>query len=225
MRRILARKQIYLINIIIVLYIFLQEIYISNIFLQDFCKILFKYYFFQGSYRKSYHRYIPARLCTILIILARFLQELSHNLATSTIQQECSRSCRILHNLAESFCLGTVQFLQVALCIMLALIQLIIKPYVSNILNIFDGFVLQIMILVSLVPLIDSYDQNLLLSIAVILIALPLIAFAVMELFIHKNGIKEISGNIRHKPNSSTDHRNYLLMNNLALTSVKKLNR
>ena len=119
----------------------------------------------------------------------------------------------------------TVQFLQVALCTMLALIQLIIRPYVSNILNIFDGFVLQIMILVSIVPLIESYDQNLLLSVAFVLIALPLIAFAVMELFIHKNGIKKISRHIHRKPNSATDHRNYLLMDNVAPTSVKKLNR
>ncbi|XP_065895444.1 uncharacterized protein [Dysidea avara] len=119
----------------------------------------------------------------------------------------------------------TVQFLQVALCTMLAMIQLIIRPYVSNILNIFDGFVLQIMILISIVPLIERYNQNLLLSAAFILIALPLIAFAVMELFIHKNGIKKISRRIRHKPNSATDHRNYLLMDNLAPTTVKKLNR
>ena len=155
---------------------------------------------FQGCYKDKYHcfaaYYMICRLFIIVIIIA-------------------NPSLNI-----------TIQFLQVPLCTMLALIQLIIRPYVSNILNIFDGFVLQIMILVSIVPLIESYDQNLLLSVAFILIALPLIAFAVMELFIHKNGIKKISRHIRRKPNSATDHRNYLLMDNLvAPTSIKKLNR
>jgi len=48
------------------------------------------------------------------------------------------------------------------------LVQLIIRPYQSVILNIFDGFVLQIMALVSMIPLIeliDDVDQDLLWSI------------------------------------------------------------
>ena len=194
--------------------------HISNIFLQDFCKILFKYYFLQGSCRESYHRYIHScktvhDLDYSCKILARTFY---HTARMFKILQDPAQSCRIVLP-------GHCPIFTGCLCTMLALIQLIIKPYVSNILNIFDGFVLQIMILVSIVPLIDSYDQNLLLSVAFILLVLPLIAFAVMELFIHKNGIKKISRHIHHKPNSATGHRNYLLMDNLAPTSVKKLNR
>ena len=120
----------------------------------------------------------------------------------------------------------TTYFLLVATVIILASIQLIVRPYSSNLVNIFDEFVLQIMSLISILPLIESYNQRLLLSVAFILIALPLIAFAVMELFIHKNGIKKISRRICRRPNFASAHSSYLLMDNdVALTDVKKLNR
>ena len=117
----------------------------------------------------------------------------------------------------------TAQFLLVALCTTLALIQLNVRPYASNTLNIFDGFLLQIMILVSMAPLVDIYDENLFLSLAFISITLPLIVFVVMELFIHRKVIKKISARVCHKPIA---HSNYLLMDDsVAPRKAINLNR
>ena len=68
-----------------------------------------------------------------------------------------------------------------------------VKPYSSNILNLFDGFMLQLMILVSMVPLINSYDSDLLVVFLVLLVILPLIAFLIMKLYLYKNTIKKIT--------------------------------
>jgi len=73
---------------------------------------------------------------------------------------------------------------------LLAFIHLTLRPYGSNILNVFDGLVLQMMIVVSMVPLIDSYDPDLLLSVLVIL---PLIPFLLMEIYLYKKAIKKIT--------------------------------
>jgi len=55
---------------------------------------------------------------------------------------------------------------------------------------VFDGFVLQLMIVVSMVPLIDSYDPDLLLSFMVVLVIQP---FVLMEIYLYKNTIKKIT--------------------------------
>ena len=49
------------------------------------------------------------------------------------------------------------------------------------------------MILVSTVPLIDSYDPDLLLSFMVVLVILPLIPFLLLEICLHKKIIKKIT--------------------------------
>ena len=79
------------------------------------------------------------------------------------------------------------------------------------------------MILVSMAPLVDIYDENLFLSIAFISITLPLIVFVVMELFIHRKVIKKISARVWRKPIA---HSNYLLMDDsVAPRKVINLNR
>ena len=68
-----------------------------------------------------------------------------------------------------------------------------IRPYESKILNVFDGFVLRLMIVVSMVPLIDNYNRDLLLSFVTILVMLPLVAFLMMEIYLYKSKIKKIT--------------------------------
>ena len=60
------------------------------------------------------------------------------------------------------------------------------------------------MTLVSVTPLIGSVAEDLLLSIIFILILIPLIAFAVMEMFIHKHTIKKKTMGTHHRPTSDT---------------------
>ena len=83
----------------------------------------------------------------------------------------------------------TTQYLLITASTILALIHLVVRPYKRNILNIFDGFVLQIMSLVALTPIIDNVTEDLLLSSTFILTFLPLVAFFffVMEVFMYKS--------------------------------------
>ena len=122
---------------------------------------------FQGCYKDKYRSfaayYMTCRLVIILIIIAN-----PSNINTTQYSLVISNST-------------------------LALIHVTLRPYGSNILNVFDGFVLQLMIVVSMVPLIDSYDPDLLLSFMFVLVILPLIPFLIMEIYLYKKTIKKIT--------------------------------
>jgi len=49
------------------------------------------------------------------------------------------------------------------------------------------------MIVASMVPLIDSYDPDLLLSFMFVLVILPLIPFLLMEIYVYRKTIKKIT--------------------------------
>ena len=91
-------------------------------------------------------------------------------------------------------------FLLVITTTVLALIHLVFKPYSSNVLNIFDGIILQMMIIVSTLPLVDSFNSNLLLVVVLILLILPLVTFAITELIVHRQNIIKITTYFRSKP-------------------------
>ncbi|XP_065894020.1 uncharacterized protein [Dysidea avara] len=136
---------------------------------------------FQGCYKDKYRSfaayYMACRLVIILIIIANP----SNN--------------------------NTTQYLLIIANSTLALIHLMLKPYGSNILNMFDGFVLQLMIVVSMVPLIDSYDPDLLLSFMFVLVILPLIPFLIMEIYLYKKTIKKITKYcVPSKPDTTNDN-------------------
>jgi len=75
---------------------------------------------------------------------------------------------------------------------MLLLIQLIVKPYQSKTLNIFDGIVLHIMILTSVISLFDDFGTGFLSVVIIVFVTTPLILFFTMELIVYKDKIKEI---------------------------------
>ncbi|XP_065896048.1 probable outer membrane protein pmp20 [Dysidea avara] len=134
---------------------------------------------FQGCYKDKYRYfaayYMICRLVVILIIIAN----LSNN--------------------------STPQYLLITVNAILALIHMTFKPYCSEILNIFDGFVLQMMIVVSMIPLVDSSDSGLLLAFT--LVTLPLIAFLIMEIYLYKSTIKKITEHcMPSKPDTTNDH-------------------
>jgi len=103
---------------------------------------------------------------------------------------------------------NNAQFLLIAVSVILALIQLIARPYEKNILNVFDGFVLHTMTLVALTPLIDNYNQHFVLSVTYILIMLPLTVFAAMELYTNKHVIKKLTMQLccKLKPNPTATY-------------------
>ena len=95
----------------------------------------------------------------------------------------------------------SIQFSLATTLILLTSIQLTLRPYASDVINIFDGFVLQIMSLISLSPLINNYNSDILIeTVAFILIMLPTVGFIVIELFMHKGAIKKIRICVCRKP-------------------------
>jgi len=72
-------------------------------------------------------------------------------------------------------------------------VVIILKLYDHNILNIFDELILQLLVLVTLIPLADNVSQQLSTTIIIIAIILPQIFFISLELIVHKEAIKTIT--------------------------------
>ena len=78
----------------------------------------------------------------------------------------------------------------IAVCGMISLIHLVIKPYANNeILNIFDGLILQLIIYIAALPLLENSDSPL---VNFVLITLPLLTFTAMTLFLNRFNFKKI---------------------------------
>ena len=122
---------------------------------------------FQGCYKDKYHYfaayYMICRLLIITIIIAN------------------SSNGFIFH------------YLLIAASAIMALIHQLLKPYSNSLLNNFDGTILQILVLISVLSLVEffsNFDANLLVGITFILVILPLLIFMTMSLMINKEKIK-----------------------------------
>ena len=115
----------------------------------------------------------------------------------------------IIANLSETF---ISRYLLITTATIIALIHQVVRPYADNILNMFDGAILQLIVLVTALPLFqyfDTYDSNLVVAIAFILVVLPLVQFIVMNVFIYRETIKEITKNtINHFSVQDKRHEN-----------------
>ena len=87
---------------------------------------------------------------------------------------------------------NTTQVLLLVASTLLALTQVIIKPYKHKALNIFDGMMLQIMIFASVISLFDSFGTKGLSAVIILLVILPMIAFAALERIVYKKSINKI---------------------------------
>ena len=123
---------------------------------------------FQGCYKDKYRcfaaYYMICRLIIITIIVA---------------------------NIPEEF---ISRYLLITATTITALIHLVVRPYSDNILNISDGAILQLMVLVSALPLFeyfDTFDSSFAVGMAFVLVILPLVQFVVMLIFVSKQKIKE----------------------------------
>ena len=128
---------------------------------------------FQGCYKDKY-RYFAAyyMICRLIIIAI------------------------IIVNLSDVFIL---QYLLITTNIIIALIHLMVRPYADNILNIYDGAVLHIMVAVTVLPMfeyLNALDSSFLVGIAFILVTLPLAKFIVMKIFASKQILIKVSTNI-----------------------------
>ena len=79
-------------------------------------------------------------------------------------------------------------------CVIMALLHQIWRPYADNYyLNLFDGTILQLTILVSFLPLVehfDNFDLNLVMGIIYFLVLSQLIGLIKINLWIHRNNIR-----------------------------------
>ena len=136
---------------------------------------------FQGCYKDKYRRfaayYMSCRLVIILIVIANSSND------------------------------NTTQYLLITVNAIFSLFQVTIRPYASNLLNMFDGMILHLIIVVSMIPLVDNFDQDLLLSFIFITILLPLGAFLMMEIYLYKETIKKVTTTcMPPKPDTATDN-------------------
>ena len=102
----------------------------------------------------------------------------------------------------------TTQYLLISSCVLMALIHLLVRPYASTFYNIFDGIMLQLIVIISVlsvIQLFDDYNETFVLVISYLLVILPLTSFIVTRLWINKNdilkGIKDFREKFTHKYN------------------------
>ena len=89
----------------------------------------------------------------------------------------------------------TTHYLIIIACVIIALTHLLLKPYRDNYLNLFDGAILHLTILVSFLPLVeffDSFDLNVVIGTAYVLVLLPLVGLITMKLLIHRRDIRKM---------------------------------
>ena len=124
---------------------------------------------FQGSFKDKYHCFAAYYMICRLVII--------------TI---------IIVNSSNSF---IVRYSLIATCVIMDLIHQIVRPYSNQFLNVFDGAVLHYMVLVSVMPLVeffDSFDSNVVVGIAFILILLPSVNYLFMIVMINKAKLKKL---------------------------------
>ena len=83
-------------------------------------------------------------------------------------------------------------YMLVISCGIIALVHLMVKPYSNEILNKFDGIILQLIIFTAILPWLDDFTSPLVITLAYILIILPLLSFTAITLFLHKDDFKKI---------------------------------
>ena len=124
---------------------------------------------FQGCYKDKYRcfatYYMICRVVIILLIIVRVFDEF------------------------------TTQYMLFISCTLMALIHLIIRPYNKAIQNTFDGVVLQLIVIISILPMVeflDNYNRVLVVVITYLLIISPIASFITIKFLLHKNQIKNV---------------------------------
>ena len=88
-------------------------------------------------------------------------------------------------------------YLLITACVIVALVHQSLRPYSSSLLNVFDGMILHFLVLVSALPLVESFDSfnsSFIAVITFILVTLPVLIFVTMSVMINKEKIKRLPG-------------------------------
>ena len=87
-------------------------------------------------------------------------------------------------------------YLLMAICLVMTLIHVTVRPYNNNVLNFFDTFMLLVLVLVVTLEIIETYHvvfSNLALAIAFVLAILPLLVILLIILYFHIQKIKKVT--------------------------------
>ena len=124
---------------------------------------------FQGCYKDKYRcfagYYMVCRLVVILLVIVKIFDDLIN------------------------------QYILISSCALMQLIHVLVQPYISTFLNVFDGIILQLIVIISSLPVVefvDNYDETYVLAITYLLVTMPLAAFIAMKLWFNKNNILNV---------------------------------
>ena len=87
-------------------------------------------------------------------------------------------------------------YLLMAICLVMTLIHVTVRPYNNNVLNFFDSFMLFVLVMVITLELIETYRgvfSNTALTIAFVLVILPMFGFILIMLYFHVEKIKKVT--------------------------------
>ena len=93
----------------------------------------------------------------------------------------------------------TARYLLITVCAAIVLVHLMIKPYNSNILTIFDAILLLFLVLATILLLIDFTESNLAIQVTFLLLTLPMMVVGIMCLLAYMGNIKHFLINLFHK--------------------------
>ena len=88
----------------------------------------------------------------------------------------------------------TSQYMLISLCALMQLIHVLVRPYVSTIHNVFDGIILQLIVIISALPIVefvDHYDKTLVVVIVYVLVLWPMASFVSIKIWINKKNIQD----------------------------------
>ena len=98
------------------------------------------------------------------------------------------------------------QYILISSCALMQLIHVLVQPYISMFLNVFDGIILQLIVIISglsAVEIVHNYDETFVLMITYLLVILPLTSFVAIMLWFNKktiiNAIKDCRVKYFHK--------------------------
>ena len=84
------------------------------------------------------------------------------------------------------------QYILTATNVIVSLIHIIVRPYNDNILNVFDGFILQLMVFVAVVPVFDMINSAVIVTATFTIVIMPLVIFLIMGLILHKTTVHKL---------------------------------
>ena len=84
------------------------------------------------------------------------------------------------------------QYILIATNVIVSLVHIIVRPYNDNILNVFDGFILQLMVFVAVVPVFDTINSTVIVTATFTVVIVPLVVFLIMGFILHKATVHKL---------------------------------